>query len=79
MLTPALESVVAARIQDTENRLARVLFKQGVELAMMMHVVAATNEIELEELGELRRLCVEEVSKLGGRFGFDDAVGWQRD
>ena len=79
VLTPALESVVAARIQDTEYRLARVLFKQGVELAMMMHVVAATNEIELEELGELRRLCVEEVSKLGGRVGCDDAVGGQRD
>lgn len=69
---------MAARIQDTENRLARVLFKQGVELAMMMHVVAATNEIELEELNELRRLCVEEVSKLSGRFGFDDAMGWQK-
>lgn len=45
---------------------------------MMMHVVAATNEIELEELNELRRLCVEKVSKLSGRFGFDDAVGWQK-
>lgn len=45
VLTPALESVISSKILDTEDRLARVLFKQGVELAMLMHVVAATNEI----------------------------------
>ena len=43
VLTPALESVISGRIGDTENRIARVLFKQSVELAMLMHVVAATH------------------------------------
>lgn len=45
VLTPALESVISSKIIDTEDRIARVLFKQGVELAMLMHVVAATNDI----------------------------------
>lgn len=79
VLTPALESVISGRIGDTENRLARILFKMAVEQAMMMHVVAGTNEIDQTKLGELRRLCVDEVSRLNGRFNFEDAVKFQKE
>lgn len=78
ILTPVYESVINARISDTENRLSRVLFKQGVELAMLMHVVAATNDIDEEQLGKLRKLCVDEVSRNSGRYKFDDAVKFQK-
>ena len=78
IVSPALESVIGAKIKDTENRLARVLFKQGVEIAMMMHVVAATNNIALSELEKLRRMCVDEVSRNSGRYSFDDAVRYQK-
>lgn len=78
VLTPALESVIGAKILDTENRLARVLFKQGVELAMLMHVVAANSDVDQSELNDLRKLCVEEVSRLSGRYKFDDAVEFQK-
>ena len=44
VLTPALESVISSKIIDTEDRIARVLFKQGVELAMPMHVLMRSNE-----------------------------------
>ena len=79
VLTPALESVLSARITDTENRLARVIFKLSIEVAMMMHVVAGTNEISQSQLGELRKLCVDEVSRINGRYGFEDAVRFQKD
>ncbi len=78
VLTPALESVIAGKIGDTENRLARVLFKQGVELAMLMHVVAAAHDICKQDLDALRKLCVDEVSRLGGKYKFDDAVRFQK-
>ena len=78
VLTPALESVIAGKIGDTENRLARVLFKQGVELAMLMHVVAAANDLREQDLDALRKLCVDEVSRLGGKYKFDDAVRFQK-
>lgn len=78
-LTPALESVIGAKIADTENRLARVLFKQGVELAMLMHVVAATNDVQPEELNKLRKLCVDEVSKVNGKYRFEDIVRFQKE
>lgn len=78
-LTPALESVIAGKIGDTENRIARVLFKQSVELAMMMHIVAATNDVHPEDLNKLRKLCVDEVSRLGGKYKFDDVVRFQQE
>jgi metal-responsive CopG/Arc/MetJ family transcriptional regulator len=79
ILTPALESVISGRITDTENRLARVIFKQAIEIAMMMHVVAGTNNIDQTKLAELRRLCVDEVSRLSGRYNFEDAVKFQKE
>ncbi len=78
VLTPALESVISGRIGDTENRIARVLFKQSVELAMLMHVVAATHSIRPEDVESLRKMCVGEVSKINGKFHFDDAVKLQK-
>ena len=77
-LTPALESVIAGKIGDTENRIARVSFKQSVELAMMMHIVAGTNDVQPEDLNKLRKLCVDEVSKLGGKYKFEDVVRFQQ-
>jgi metal-responsive CopG/Arc/MetJ family transcriptional regulator len=77
VLTPALESVISSKILDTEDRLARVLFKQGVELAMLMHVVAATNEIT-EDQRDLRKICVDEVKRNSGKYKFDDAVRFQK-
>ena len=78
ILTPALESVVSSKIQDTENRIARVLFKLSVEVAMMMNVVANSNRISFADLDDLRKLCVEEVSKINGKYRFEDAVKFQK-
>lgn len=79
VLTPALESVIGAKIADTENRLARLLFKLSVEMAMMMNVVAASSEVDAESLNRLRGECVKEVKRLNGNFSFDDAVEWQKE
>jgi hypothetical protein len=79
VLTPALESVIGAKISDTENRLARLLFKLSVEMAMMMNVVAASNEVDKESLDRLRGSCVKEVKRLNGNFSFEDAVEWQKE
>ncbi len=77
ILTPAYESVINARISDTEERIARVIFKQAVELSMMMHVVAATNDISENKLSELRRQCISETSKINGQYRFENAVRYQ--
>ena len=70
VLTPALESVIAGKIGDTENRLARVLFKQGVELAMLMHVVAAANEALRMAEEANTEMMGKMTGGLGGGFPF---------
>ena len=77
-LTPALESVLSGMIGDTENRLARVLFKLAVELSMLLHVTASQSDMGADELERLKKFCVDEVSRLNGRISFENAHRYQK-
>lgn len=76
-LFPALEAVISARVKDTENRLERVVFKQSVELAMLIHILAGVYQIKSERIDDLRRMCANKVSALGGKYTFEDIVRYQ--
>lgn len=78
-LTPTLASVIRGTMDDSENRIARLLFKLAVETSMMMHVLASGLEIDDDTLHKLRGRCVNEVKKTSGRITFDKAVEIQRD
>lgn len=77
-LPPIYLSALRGTIQDTENRIARLLFKLAVEVDMMMNVLAAGMEISDESLKNLRGKCVQNVKKTSGSITFDDAVKYQR-
>ena len=77
-LPPALVSAIRAAVKASEDRLSRLLFKLAVEMAVMMNVVAANNNIDPVLLERLRGECVKEVKRLNGSFSFDDAVSWQK-
>ena len=77
VLTPALESVVNSRISMTEDRISRLLFNLGVEVAMMGNIIAATYDIDEDSLSALRRFCTNEVAAIGGKYSFEDAVEFQ--
>lgn len=77
LLFPMLDEALDGRMKDQENRLSRVLFKLGVEVAIMSHIVAATNDVTGEQLAEVRKLCTQEVARLSGRYSFEDAVKFQ--
>jgi hypothetical protein len=77
-LTPALESVLSGMLGDTENRLARLLFKVAVELSMLLHVTASQTDVSEDDLTRLRGYCVEEVKRLNGRISFDEANRHQK-
>lgn len=77
-LPPALVSAVRGTIQDTENRICRLLFKLAVEVDMMMNVLAAGMEISDESLKSLRGKCVQNVKKTSGSITFDEAVQYQQ-
>ena len=77
VLTPALESVIGSKIALTEDRISRLLFKLGVEIAMMSNIIAATHDIDEDSLSALRRFCTNEVAAIGGKYSFEDAVEFQ--
>ena len=77
-LTPALESVLAGMIGDSENRLSRILFKLAVEMSMMLHVAASQYDITEDQIVQLRKFCVDEVSKLNGNISLKNAHRHQR-
>lgn len=77
VLTPALESVIGSKIALTEDRISRLLFKLGVEVAMMSNILAATHNIDEDSLSALRRFCTNEVAAIGGKYSFEDAVEFQ--
>ena len=78
VLTPALESVISSKIALTEDRISRILFKLGVEVAMMSNIIAATHDIDEDSLSALRRFCTNEVATIGGKYSFEDAVKFQQ-
>ena len=71
-------STVQGSLDSFENRMASLMFKYAVELAMMMHVTAASFQVDEDTLSRLRGKCVNDVKKLNGRITFDDAVKYQK-
>lgn len=70
-------STMQGSLDSFEDRMATLLFKIAVELCMMLHVTAATNQIDESTLTKLRGLCVDEVKKLRGSVRLENAVNFQ--
>ena len=77
VLTPALESVIGSKIALSEDRINRIMFKLGVEVAMMNNILAATHSIDANIMESLRRYCTDEVASIGGKYRLEDAVEFQ--
>jgi len=78
-LPQVMVSTFKAMLDSYEDRQAALLFKLAVELSMMLHVTAATNDIDEEMLDRLRGRCVQEVKALRGLVSLDKAVRFQNE
>ena len=65
-LPKILISTLKGILNESDNRISRILFKLAVEQAIAMNVIAATNGITKEQLHSLRGTCVQEVKKTMG-------------
>ena len=74
ILVSTLKGIVA----ESDNKINRMLFKLTVELAIAMNVVAASSQINPEDLYKLRKECINEVKRSNGSFQFEDAMEWQK-
>lgn len=71
-------TTVKGTLDSFENRMAALLFKLAVELAMVLHVTAATSEIDEDSLLQLKGMCVDEVKALHGKISFEDTYRFQK-
>lgn len=76
-LSNTLTSSITSGLESFEKGMRRLLFKYAVEMSMMMHVVAATSEIDPIALERLRGRCVRDVKKSNGSIRFNDAIDFQ--
>lgn len=73
----ALSSALTGIVKTSEDRIARVLFKNAVELAIMMNVLSATAEIDEDTLKKLRAKCVKDVKGTLGKINFEEIYKYQ--
>ena len=67
-LTPALESVISAKIRDSEERINRTLFKIAVDLSILAKIVLDEDGggYDPDVLAEYRKDSIREVSQTNG-------------
>ena len=73
-----ISSTMSGIIRLSEDRISSLLFKNAVELDMMMNILAATAEIDDETLKKLRRKCIQQVKSTRGKISFDEAYQFQK-
>lgn len=71
-------STLKGIVNDSDNRISRILFKLAVEQAITMNVVAATCNIPRDQLEKLRASCVTQVKRSNGSYAFEDAYDFQK-
>ena len=77
-LPKIIVSTLKGIVNESDNRISRILFKLAVELSITMNVVAATCNISREQLDQLRGMCVNQVKKTNGAYAFTDAYDLQK-
>ena len=70
-LTAALESVIGAKIRESESRICRMLFKNAVEQNASTRLAAWDYNLSDEQLDNLYRTSVAEVKKNNGALDLE--------
>ena len=65
MLT-TISSVMHATVKDSENRMARAMYKLAVETSKLSHVIAYSHGVDEQALRKLQAKCAEEVKRING-------------
>ena len=75
-LTPAFESVISAKLRDTEDRLSRVLFKIAVEQNVLARIVLSDGEYEFPEetVDKFRRHAIQHLKESNGMLNLLDFI-----
>ena len=69
-LLPSLESVLTAKIRDSESRMRRVEFKTAVQIAMLTQMLTDYCQYSDEEIEAMRESAVRRVMETHGSLRF---------
>ena len=78
-LADVIPSTVKGIMDETANRISRLLFKMAVEQAVTSNILAAVCEVDQQELERLRNQCIQQIRKTNGMISFEQALRWQKD
>lgn len=78
-LTETLTQTLRSTVQQTENRLAKVLYKLAVEDAMIKQLLAAAARVSPDQMQALRKHCIDEIKTLNGILDLKTAAKRQVD
>lgn len=78
-LARVIPATVKGIVDESSNRMGRLLFKMAVEMAVSENILAAVCDVSQPELTRLRGQCVQEIRKTNGLLSFDTALKWQQD
>ena len=78
-LAHVIPATVKGIVDESSNRMGRLLFKMAVELAVIENILAAVCEVDRQELKRLRGQCVEEIKSTNGMISFEQALQWQKE
>ena len=76
LLLPALESVIGAKIRDSEERIRRLLFKLAVDQDFLAVLFSREFDgYDEDTLDEIRTDCIRTVSETNGTIRVGDRLG----
>ena len=78
-LANVIPSAVKGIVDESTNRMGRLLFKLAVEMAVVENILAAVCDVDEIEVKRLRGQCVKEIKSTNGLLSFEEALRWQRD
>ena len=78
-LAHVIPSTVKGIVDESSNRMGRLLFKLAVEQAVLSNILAAVCEVDHQELERLRNQCIQQIRKTNGMISFEQALRWQKD
>lgn len=78
-LSQVIPTTMKGIVDESANRMGRLLFKIAVEMAVTENILAAVCEVDQQELKRLRGQCIQEVRRTNGMLSFEDALRWQRE
>ena len=77
-LADVIPSTVKGIVDETANRMGRLLFKMAVEQAVSENILAAVCDVDPQDVTRLRGHCIEEIRKTNGMISFEESLRWQQ-